>query len=107
MSEKTDSYFEQRLQKVKNNKVLGSIEINPLPESKIESNKELPNPVLEGSIEEFGWSEKSVENKIDALESEKIKVVFLEDDRISIELCPIKQIPEQLGHVSELDIIKN
>ncbi len=101
-----DPYFEQRLQTGRNHKVLGSIEINTLPESKIESNKELPNPVIEGSIEEFGWSEKSVENIIDALENEKIKVVFLRDDCIRIELCPIKQIPEQLGRVSELDKIK-
>lgn len=37
----------------------------------------------------------------------KLKLYFLGGDRIRIELCPIKQIREQLGHVSEIDTIKN
>ena len=105
MSEKIDPYFEHRLQTGKAHRVLRSIEVRS-PELETESNKELLNPVVEGSIEEFGWSEKSVENIIDALENGKIKIVFLEGDHIRIEFCPIEQMPEQLGHVSELGTIK-
>lgn len=106
MNERMDPYFEQRLQIAKNHQVLESLKIEKSG-SKTESNKELPHPTLQGSIEEFGWSEKSVENIIDALEKNFIKINFVDDENIRIEFCPIKQIPEQLGHISELDTIKN
>jgi len=106
MSEKIDPYFGQRLETGRGHQVLRSIEIDNGPAPEVEPNKELANPTLEGAIEEFGWSEKSVDNIIDALENGKIKIEFLESGRMRIELCPIKELPEQLGHVSELDTIK-
>lgn len=107
MSEMRDPYFEERLQRGRQHRVLRTIEIPRDSDLEVESNKWLSNPALEGTIEDFGWSKKSVENIIDALESGKIKIVFLERGQMRIEFLPIHVgvLPTQLGHVSELDVI--
>ena len=106
MTEKIDPYFEERLQQGRNHRIVKTIEINVASLPEVEANKELPPPALEGAIEDFGWSEKSVDNIIDALETGKIKIKFLESNRIRIEFCFLEKLPAQLGHVSELEIIK-
>lgn len=104
MSEKLDPYFEERLQKAKNHRVIQTIEVQGEAQE-VESNKELPSPAIEGTIEEFGWCEKAVKNIIDALESEKISIEQVGAERVRIIFLPITQLPEQLGHVSEMDVI--
>ncbi|PIT88229.1 MAG: hypothetical protein COU29_03105 [Candidatus Magasanikbacteria bacterium CG10_big_fil_rev_8_21_14_0_10_36_32] len=91
----------------KNHHVLRTIEVRAsLPEC--ESNKNLPNPSIEGSIEEFAWSETSVENIINAFDNEYIKIEFFNDDTMRIEFLPVNNLPKELGHVTELEIfLKN
>jgi hypothetical protein len=107
MVEKIDPFLEHRLALGRNHRVLRSIDIQQNPEAQVEANKELPNPTLEGTIEEFGWSEKSVANIIDAIDTGKIKVEFLDGDQIRLELLPLTTLPEELGHVSELEVVKS
>ncbi len=106
MSEKIDPYFKDRLEKARQHRVLRSIEITESLKE-VGSNKELPNIAIEGTIEEFGWSEKSVENFIDALDREMIKVERIDEDHIRVEFLPIQILPEELGHISELRTIED
>lgn len=106
MSEKIDPYFEERLRTGRQHRVLRSIELDTIALPGAEVNKGLPYPVIDGTIEEFSWSADVVDNMIDALESGKIKISLLDGDRLHVELCPLKELPAQLGHVSELDTIR-
>lgn len=105
MGEKLDPYFEGRLQKAQNHRVIETIAMSG-EALEVEPNKELPSPVIEGTIEEFGWCEKAVKNIIDALESGRISIEQVDAERVRISFLPIEQLPEQLGHVSEINVIK-
>ncbi len=106
MAERLDPYFEERLEKARQHRVLRSIEITNQSGLEVASNKELPHPIIEGKIEDFGWNEKSVENIIDAIETGKIAFQFLESGHLRIEFLPLKVLPLQLGHLAELDVIQ-
>ncbi|MBI2109309.1 MAG: hypothetical protein HYT93_04025 [Parcubacteria group bacterium] len=105
MREDIDPYFERRLEKARAHKVLKTIEVPSSPQETI-PNKELPNIIIEGTVEEFGWSERSVKNIIDAFEREIINARWVDAKRIQIELLPLTEPPLELGHVSELPVIE-
>ena len=107
MNEKIDPYFAGRLEQASRHRVIKSIKVENASQQETEPNKELPHPVVEGEIEEFGWSERSVENIIKAIEDRKIKVERIDQNHIRIEFLPLNELPEQLGHVSELSVIQN
>ncbi|MFA6197552.1 MAG: hypothetical protein WC734_00145 [Patescibacteria group bacterium] len=98
-----DPYFQDRLNTAKEHRVLARINLERLSSHEVEANYELPHPVIEGEIGEIGWSEKAVDNIIDAANRGYINIVRLDDERIRIELLPLKILPEQLGHVTELE----
>lgn len=106
MKEGIDPYFKERLERSKEHRVLTSIDLSEFQKREAESNKELPSPFLEGTIDEFGWSQKAVDNIIDALDNGHIRINRLDGERIRIEFAPLAHFPEQLGQVSELEAVK-
>jgi len=108
MGETIDPYFADRLENAKKHKVLGAFEIPERKMKEVEPNKELTNPTIEGDLEDFGWSEKSVDNLIDAAEKGHIRIVSFEEDDLVVELMPIpaKDLPAELGHVCELPVVQ-
>ena len=107
MSEKIDPFFRHRLEQGKAHRVLESVDLS-LKSKEAEENRELPNPKIEGSLEDFGWREKSVDNFIDALANGFIDVSWVDEkaETISVEFLPIESLPEQLGHVTELEAVQ-
>lgn len=105
--ENIDLYFQDRLERAKQHRVLTRIEKEALPQEKVESNKELPNPTIDGLIEDLGWSQKAVDNLIDAATKGLIKITRVGDDEVCIELLPIVVLPTELGHVTEMITLQN
>lgn len=105
MLEKIDPYFARRLDTGRGHRVIKTIDISITAPLEAISNKELPNPNLEATIEDLGWSEKAVDNIMHAAENKKIKIESIDSGRIRIEFLPITELPDQLGHVAELEIV--
>lgn len=105
MEKSPNPYFSGRREKAKNHRVMRTIGIDS-PCFEVRPNKELANPAIEGSIREIGWSERAVSNIIDASQRGLIKIRSIGQDRMAIELLPLAELPESLGHVSELESIK-
>lgn len=103
-SEKLDPYFEERLERAKQHRVIARLDIES-SQQEVEPNLELPNPTIDGTIEEFSWSEKAVDNLIDAATKGYIKIEKIDENEICIEFLPVKELPEKLGHVCEKKIV--
>ncbi len=102
-----DPYFRHRLEQGKAHCVLSRIDITEAKKLEAESNKEkTKNPTIEGDLAEFAWSERAVNNIIDADAKGYIKIEAIGDGRVKIEFLPLKNLPEQLGHVTELTNFK-
>lgn len=109
MFEGVDPYFEHRIEVAKGHKVLRTIEIQ-FDSREVEPNKEIPNLFLEGTVESLAWSERVVENIIDAFEKGWIDIHYSGEDDVKIEFLPIPAdtLPEEFGHISEIEnITKN
>ena len=107
MSEITDPYFAGRLEQAKAHRVLEVIKIPEHQLREAEPNKELSNPTIEGHIDDFGWSEKAVDNLINAAEKGHLHIVSFEKDQLIVELLPIpvKDLPAELGQVCEMPVL--
>lgn len=106
--EKIDPYFKHRKEQAKAHKAISNIDISEYKKREAKENKNLANPVIIGDIEEFGWSQKAVDNIIDAYEKGFIKIEKLTEEKIRIEFLPILNLPKELGHVCERQaLIKN
>ena len=101
MPDNLDPYFASRLEQAQAHRVVARIGIESLPQQQVESNKELRNPIQEGTIGEYGWSAKSVDNIIDAASKGYIKITQKGENNIAIEFLPIALLPKELGHVAE------
>lgn len=105
MTEKLDPYFCHRLEQGKAHKKIQEIKFVG-GGVEVPANKELPNPFLEGAIEDLGWSERAVDNIIDAMEKGYIQISKMEGETLRIEFLPIEKLPKELGQVSELDVVR-
>lgn len=105
MPEKIDPYFAGRLEQGKAHRVIREIDIANLKQE-TEPNKTLSHPSIEGDISDFGWSEKSVDNIIDAARKGYIAIEQIGEDKIKINFLPLKNRPQFLGQVSELTALR-
>lgn len=102
---KEDPFIANRREQVSNHRSLGSVDISN-NKQEVVALKNLENPQLVGHIEDFGWSEKSVDNIIEAVKRGWISIEELPDDQIKIEFLPITDLDQQLGHITELAVLK-